>query len=702
VAGRRVADERLRGLADRIFYAPIDYAFAVRRVLRRFRPSVVVVLETEIWPVLYREAKRAGASLIIINGRISPRAYPRYRNWRVFFSQVLAWPDAIFTQSEHDRERYLGIGAAEDRVTVLGNLKYDAPPVSSEPPRLVRAIFDRLHPSPVWIAASTMPGVDRADVDEDDAVLDAFEELAQTHPGLLLILAPRKPERFEVVEKKLQVAGIRYQLRTQDALDPALALPCVFLLDSIGELARLFPLADVVFMGGSLARRGGHNFLEPARSRRAIITGPNLENFASIAEEFREQYGFLEIGEAGELAESVEKLISDARLREDLGAGAAELASRHCGATEKAAAEILKWRDLAVPRTIPRAWTRPILWTLSEFWRAASEAKRLKDKLRAQRLKTPVVSVGGIGMGGAGKTPMVEYLTERMRAAQRQPAVLTRGYRRRSISQRVVIRAGESVPVTLTGDEAQILVRAGHAHVGIGADRAWTGQLLEEEYHPDVFFLDDGFQHWRLARDLDIVLIDALSPFAGGAVFPLGGLREPVSALNRADAFVITRASRGRQYGGIRNRLRAQNPDAPIFQAMVEPLYWVNERTMKPAHPPEGPMAAFCGLANPASFWSTLKKLRIAPVFTWAFSDHHSYKWTELIRLAAQARIAGANVLLTTEKDAANLPERAAEILIEASVELYWLKIGIQVDDEPGLLKLIESKLKTATQIKEY
>jgi tetraacyldisaccharide 4'-kinase len=176
-------------------------------------------------------------------------------------------------------------------------------------------------------------------------------------------------------------------------------------------------------------------------------------------------------------------------------------------------------------------------------------------------------------------------------------------------------------------------------------------------------------------------------------VFPLGGLREPLSALGRADAFVITRTVDEREYRGIRNQLRAVNQRAPIFRALVEPLYWVNARTHRPGHPPEGPLAAFCGLANPASFWGTLKGLRIEPVFTWAFDDHHGYQWTELQRLAQQARMQSASVLLTTEKDVANLPERAAEILLDALVELYWLKIGIQVDDEAGLLRLIESKL---------
>jgi len=297
-------------------------------------------------------------------------------------------------------------------------------------------------------------------------------------------------------------------------------------------------------------------------------------------------------------------------------------------------------------------------------------------------------------MGGAGKTPMVDYLAERMRERGWHPAILTRGYRRRSIEPSIVIGAGAPVPVSVTGDEAQIYVHSGYAHAGIGADRWSTGRLLEEKYQPDLFLLDDGFQHRRLARDLDIVVLDALNPFAGSAVFPLGRLREPAEALARAGALVIMRAAPEREYRGLFAKLRNLNPRAPILRARSEPRYWVSHRTARLAHPPEGPVAAFCGLGNPASFWGTLRRLRIQPVFTWTFSDHHRYRWEELRCLAAQARMHGASVLLCTEKDAMNLPERSVEMLLGLSVELYWLKIGVEIDQEDVLLELIESKLR--------
>jgi len=689
VAGRAIAEERLSALVDGIFYAPIDYAFAVRRVLARIRPSLVVILETEIWPVLYREIKRAGGSLLVVNGRISDRAFPRYRRWRFFFEDVLRLPDAILAQSDRDRARYLELGAAPDAVHVIGNLKYDAEPSSAPSPRVIADLMEKLHPQTIWIAASTMAGVDREDIDEDDAVLRAFQELAPSHPRLLLILVPRKPERFDEAEQKLRDARVPYIRRSQETIPPDLALPCVLLLDSIGELASLFPVADVVFMGGTLARRGGHNVLEPAACRKAIVTGPHLENFAAIAAEFREQRAVLEIASVQELAGAVGSLIDNRELREDLGARAAALAASKRGTTRKAVSEILHWQDLAVPHWNQLTPARFLLWPLARVWGAVSSFEQRRKLAHARRLSTPVVSVGGISMGGAGKTPMVDHLAERLSETGYHPAILTRGYRRRSIETSILVEAGELAPVSFTGDEAQIFVQSGYAHAGIGRNRFVTGRLLEERYRPDIFLLDDGFQHTKLRRDLDLVVIDALNPFGGGAVFPLGNLREPLSALSRAGAFIIMRTAPEREYVGIVRQLRALNPDAPIFRARLHYRYWVDYRSRQPHHALSGPVAAFCGLANPASFWGTLRSLGLPPVYHWAFDDHHHYTCTQVERLAAQAKIHGSNVMLTTEKDAMNLPESTAAVLDHAGVQVYWLKIGVRVEKEDQLLQLM-------------
>lgn len=691
VAGRAVAEEKLQPIVDGLFYAPIDYPFAVRRVLLRIRPAALVIIETEIWPVLYREVKRCDCALLILNGRISDRAFPRYRRFRAFFRDTLSLPDAILVQTERDRARYIAIGAPAAKVEVLGNLKYDVEPPKSPPPKLVTDLIARLQPDAIWIAASTMPPADSDDVDEDEAVIAAFLELSQRHLRQLLILVPRRPERFDHAAQRLAAAGVRFIRRSTDTIDSALALPCVLLVDSIGELATLFPLAGVVFMGGTLARRGGHNILEPAICGKPVIIGPHMENFEEIASDFRTQHAVIEIRNPADLAPALDRLLAEAELRREIGIRGAALAGQRKGVAAKAAVEILTLQDLSIP-----VWNRPgpstpILWLFSRLWIRAARGKQERDVAQALQLGSPVISVGGISMGGTGKTPVVELLAEKLRYQRLQPAILTRGYRRKSIEKIIVVSAGATIAARKTGDEPQIFIRSGFAHVGIGADRCLTGRVMEEKLAPDIFLLDDGFQHWRLRRQLDVVLIDTLNPFDGGSVFPLGGLREPMESLARAGVIVLTRTQPNREYRGIRDRIRKVNATAPIFCARVEPRYWVNELTRERLDVPPQPVIAFCGLANPSSFWLTLDSLSIEPLFRWAFDDHHHYTHRELRRLASHAQDRQAAALLTTEKDAMNLPDRALEVL--APLDLYWLKIGTQLDDEQAFLDLIKSKL---------
>lgn len=685
LTGREVAEKKVGHLVDGIFYAPFDYVFATRRVIRTIRPAVVAVLETEIWPTLYHEAKCAGCGLLIVSARISDRAMPRYRKLRWVFAPVLELPDRILAQSEIDRARFLELGAPAANVVVLGNLKYDAAPATMPAPEFVRDALARLAPEQVWIAASTMPGLDGSDVDEDEVVIDAFQELARQRSGLLLILAPRRPERFDGAVEKLRARRIAVVRRSSGEIPGGFRLPGVLVLDTIGELASVFGLGDVVFMGGTLARRGGHNVLEPAIQGKPIVVGPHMENFAAIAADFRARGAWVEIDHGGELAEAVRRLLDDPRERDRLGALAAEVAARNTGVAAKAAAEILDAQDAALPLWRWSSPARPVLWMLAQLarlWMLGNHRKQRRDVATARALGRPVISVGGIAMGGSGKTPFVEMLASRLASGGIRPAILTRGYHRRSVEKMILIPAGTQIGTAYTGDEAQIFVRSGVAHVGIGADRWATGMEAQQRLNPDVFLLDDGFQHRRLRRDLDIVLIDALNPFPGGGVFPLGFLREPIEGLARADVFVITRAQPGRAYVGIRRALRRVNPDAPIFLASVQPREWV------PARPESEKVAAFCGLGNPATFWETLRQEGFDPVLTWKFDDHHRYRRYELRRLAYQAQRCGARALLTTEKDAMNLPDDAGELV--APLRIYWLKIATVVREEAAFLEIVE------------
>ena len=689
LAGRATAGDKLRTLADGVFYAPVDYVFAVRRVLRTLRPSIVVTAETELWPNLFREVKRTGAALTLVNGRISDKTFPRYRPWRWFFAAVMPALDSILAQSDQIRDRFVALGAPPGRVHVSGNFKYDFEARSLAADSPVKQLLDRLRPAQVWIAASTMPPSATGDPDEDDVAIAAHRELAARHPGLLLILAPRKPERFAAAAGKLEAAGVPF-VRRSALGGPAGSLPCVLLLDSIGELSGLFALADVVFMGGTLARRGGHNILEPALYGKPVIAGPHMENFQAIADDLQAASAYVAIAGAAELSGAVERLLAAPAEAHAIGQRALACAEARRGASARAVEEVRQLRS--VPTYRPAMPWFAVAWVLARFWEWGSRRRQRKDFARRRRLPVPVVSVGNLTMGGTGKTPCVLHLVEMLSQRGQKPAILTRGYGRQSPHRYLTVAAGDAVPSQDSGDEAQIFIRSGLAPVGIGADRFECGSRLLKEFDVGVLVLDDGFQHWKLERDVDIVLIDGLEPFGGGGVFPLGRLREPVSALARADLILLTRSEASDMAEPILRAVRQWNPKAPVFRAAVEPRAWVEHDTGKrfaPAGRPFGRAGAFCGLGNPATFRRTLDCLGVELAGWIEFDDHHRYRPRELRHIAQQMAASGATALLTTEKDAVNLCDGAGELV--APLALYSLAIGMKIDREEEFFQAVES-----------
>jgi len=691
IAGQATAQDRLRGLADGIFYAPVDFVFVVRRVLRRLNPSLVIVAETEIWPNLFREVKRSGAALAIVNARISDRAYPRYQRLAWFFRAVLPAADAILAQTDEIGRRYLSLGAQPAAVRTAGNFKYDfdARPVAPESP--VMALLDRLAPKHVWIAASTMPPA-AGDTDEDGAVLEAYRAVATCHPGLRLIWAPRKPEHFAAAAEKLERAQIPFVRRSCLDAESLSELPGVLLLDSIGELSGLFAAAHVVFMGGTLAARGGHNILEPALFAKPVIIGPHMENFQAIADAFRTAGASVEIARPEELGDAISMLLEDAELSARIGLRALECAEGRRGASAVAVASMRRLFDTHLPRhRRPQPW-HALSLPLARAWESAGRARQARA--RERRLDFPVISVGNLSMGGTGKTPCVLHLAGLLRDAGHAPAILTRGYGRHALAGDLAVAPGARVSVEESGDEPQIFVRSGLAAVGIGADRARVAALLLERFPADVFLLDDGFQHVRLARDLDIVLIDALDPFGGGYVFPLGRLREPISSLSRAGAIVITRSQFCDLAPAIENAVRQANPNVPVFRAGIEPEAWVDAATGASCplvRPPFRTAGAFCGLGNPQSFRRTLERLGVELTAWFEFDDHHRYRPGELRSMAHQAGAADSTALVTTEKDAVNLCAGFREAT--APLDVYWLKVRMTIDREAEFLSLVSAQL---------
>jgi tetraacyldisaccharide 4'-kinase len=688
LAGHATAREKLQGIADSVFYAPVDYVFAVRSVLRTLQPVLVVVAETEIWPNLFREVRRTGAGLAIVNGRISDRAFPRYLPFRWFFQAVLPAADLILAQSETHRDRFTAIGAPADRVRTGGNFKYDFEPRPAPADSPVAALVERMRPSKVWIAASTMPPASAGDIDEDDVVIETFQKL-DLLLDVLLILAPRKPERFDVVARKLEASAIRYVRRSR--LAPG-ADARVLLLDTIGELSGLFGLADAVFMGGTLARRGGHNILEPAMFGKPIVVGPHMENFQAIADDFSGAQACVAIPGPAALLSAVEELLRDPGRAREIGRRALICAEAKRGATALAVTEVRSLYRVPAYRP-PQPWFS-IAWVLSRIWRAGGRRRSIKALTAQKKLDVPVISVGNLSMGGTGKTPCVLLLTEALKQRNYHPGILTRGHGRKSLERTLAIPAGVDVPAEHSGDEPLIFLRSGLAPVGIGVRRWEAGTLLIRQFGVNVLVLDDGFQHQRLARSVDIVLIDALDPFGGGDVFPLGRLREPQEALNRADVILITRSDLCDTGPAVERAVRHWNGRAPIFRARFQPQAWVENRTGREfdlTAPPFARAGAFCGLGNPQSFRRTLESIGIIPAGWVQFGDHHRYRPKELRRVSDQMRSLGADAVVTTQKDTVNLCEEAEELL--APLPLFWLKIRMAIEREEEFMQEIARHL---------
>ncbi|MGH9483097.1 MAG: 3-deoxy-D-manno-octulosonic acid transferase, partial [Terriglobales bacterium] len=345
-AGRSVAERRIA--ADRIFYFPLDFRFAARRALQAVRPELVLIAETEIWPNFLREAARRGVPVMFINGRISARSFARYRLVRRLLRPTLAPVASFLMQTPADAARARALGAAPERVQVAGNLKFDLIP--PEHPALVRKLRAQLAAAgigQVLVAGSTMEG-------EEAAVLAAFQQARGLGGApVLLILAPRHPQRFERVGELVAATGLPWVRRSRLETEP-LPPGGVLLLDTLGELASVYQVATAAFIGGSLAPHGGHNLLEPAYWGVPVVVGPHMENFAQITEQFLGAGAALRAGSALELGHLWRELLADAGLRQRVGAAARQLLQSQRGATERALETVEMLLERAAVESQPR------------------------------------------------------------------------------------------------------------------------------------------------------------------------------------------------------------------------------------------------------------------------------------------------------------------------------------------------------------
>jgi len=710
--GHALASERFG--ADRVFYCPLDLPWAVRSYLNALHPCVFILAETEFWPNLLSGCFRRSIPVVVVNARVSDRSWPRYLRtaglWKGFLSRLAR----VLAQSQTDGARLLALGCNPERLTVAGNLKFDVRATQpSEATRLLQALRHGLR---LVVAGSTL---DR----EEAALLEIWPQLLAADPNLALLLAPRHPERFPAVAALLQQSGLTWSKRSDWQAQPAGSVKLlkpghIVLLDTIGELASAYSLASVAFVGGSLFPAGGHNPLEPAQFGVPIVMGPWYPNFRTITQDLQ-AHDALHITTPEDLAVTLLHFLTDRAAAQAMGARALEVFDQQAGATARCVAAIqellaeqpaqilnptslvsghdfshadrvnqssgglqpLSADNPPLPRPanpasdLPHPSSRRFLLPLIPLYRLALWFRERRLGTRAEpirRLRSPVVSIGNLSTGGAGKTPLTIALAKALAQRGVQVNVLSRGYGRTSQSPTRVQVDGTAQQF---GDEPLLIARDAGVPVYVAARRYDAGLLAEgdasaiaflgEQFNPVVHLLDDGFQHRQLHRDADILLLsrDDLAD----RLLPAGNLREPLTAMRRASAVAIPAGE-----PELEATLKACGWQGPL---------WRLHRTME-VPDISGPVAAFCGIARPQQFFAGLDAAGLDVVLRKAFPDHHPYTAADLAELAAAAQTAGVRTLLTTEKDRARLGARLSSLSASLSLQTVPLRIAIEDEDE--------------------
>jgi 3-deoxy-D-manno-octulosonic-acid transferase len=314
-----------------VFYCPLDFSWAVRNAMQRVRPTLLVLAELELWPNLILAARRQGARVAIINGRMSDHSFPGYRRIRPLIAGLLARIDLIAAQNEESAERFRALGAPAERVHVTGSLKYDGAETDRNNSRTValRQLANIADDDVVFLAGSTQEP-------EEQMAVDIYRRLLSLHPQLRLILVPRHPERFEAVAKLLDDSGLPWQRRTELAQshNPKGRGP-ILLVDTVGELGAWWGTATIAFAGGSFGSRGGQNMIEPAAYGAAVSFGPNTRNFRDIVATLLDAEAAVVVNDAGKLESFVCRCLEDPKYAAALGTCAKSLVQSQLGATRR-------------------------------------------------------------------------------------------------------------------------------------------------------------------------------------------------------------------------------------------------------------------------------------------------------------------------------------------------------------------------------
>jgi 3-deoxy-D-manno-octulosonic-acid transferase len=348
--GQALARERFAGVIGaqtgraapgRVFYYPLDFAWAVRAYLHALRPRLLVLMESELWPHMLVECGRAGVPVAVVNARVSDKSFARGMRVRAVWGRVLRRPDLFLAQSDEDGRRLVAMGARADAVKASGNLKYDvrAPGES----RVAELIREAAQARPIVVAGSTAEAQGDRNLSEEEMVILAWEGAVRRQLGAFLVIAPRHPERFGVVESVVMefpyARASDWDSRREDSNSPA--RPDVVLLDTIGDLAAVYEVADIAFVGGSLVGRGGHNPLEPAQFGVPVVMGPSFENFRDIVAKLQAADGIRIVQDKDELQTALIEMLTNREKAKAMGERGRQVFEQQQGATARTVQALL-------------------------------------------------------------------------------------------------------------------------------------------------------------------------------------------------------------------------------------------------------------------------------------------------------------------------------------------------------------------------
>ncbi len=681
--------------ADSIIYFPLDLPFLATHIVKKIRPLIFLPVETELWPNLLKAARKYNVAVMMVNGRISDKSVKRYRYMFSLLSDMIGTVNKFAMQSQIDASYIIRLGADPKLVTVTGNTKFDQTYTTAElaeKEELLRQ-FGLSDEDKIIIAGSTHKG-------EEEYVLEAFQQVRQKDPTAKLIIAPRKIIRKADVYALAEQYGFRSMYRT----DPAIQTKPydVLVLDTIGELGRVYSIATVVYVGGSLVAHGGHNILEPASHGKAIVVGRYMFNFKDTYTLFSKRSACSTVQNSAELAIELIRLLTDKVAREAMEAESLQIICENRGASKRTAIILRRLLDdleanekmIAVPSSEPvenvqtylfdlvhstkrkTFWGRIIvscLWIFSRIYQGLVNLKLWLYKnnfLHREDINCFVISIGNITVGGTGKTPTAQKLAKDIRNMGYKVAILNRGYRAKWTGDVGVVSDGKKLLMSVAeaGDEAYLLAKSlPDVPILIGPDRSLTGKYAIEHFGTEVAILDDGYQHWQLQRDMDILLVDAINIFGNEYVLPRGTLREELSHVDRADVCLLTKVDQAapNSCAYIHSVLKKYNPQAQIVESIHNPKGFIEiadwslsiAQKQKCIQDLAGQhIIAVSAIGNPASLEQTLQSIGTVIVQSIRYPDHHDYAEQEIEDILMQAEKVGADAIIITDKDAVKFP----------------------------------------------